>query len=56
MLEGKTVQIIVQGSTNFMITSDMLYIDEEVTQKPLKEIDTLDFEFPNIVMKELYKL
>jgi hypothetical protein len=32
MPAGETMQIIAQGSTNFMITPDMLYIDEEVTQ------------------------
>jgi hypothetical protein len=29
MPAGEKIQIIVQGSTKFMITSDMLYIDEE---------------------------
>jgi hypothetical protein len=39
-----------------MITPDMLYIDEEVTHKPLKEIEKLDLTFPKILTKALYKL
>ena len=39
-----------------MITPDMLYIDEEVTHKPLKEIETLDLTFPKIPTKAVCKL
>jgi hypothetical protein len=46
----------VQGSANFIITPDMVFIDEEAAQKPLKEIETLDLEFPKIPTKALYKL
>jgi hypothetical protein len=53
---GEIKQIIVQGSKNFIITLDMLYIYEEVTQKPLKEIETLELGLPKIPTKELYKL
>jgi hypothetical protein len=50
------MQIIAQGSTNFIITPEMLFIDEEATQKPLKEIETLDLALPKIPTKALYKL
>jgi hypothetical protein len=53
---GETIQITAQGSTNFIITPNMLYIDEEETHKPLKEIETLDLAFPKIPTKALYKL
>jgi hypothetical protein len=53
---GETVQITAQGSANFIITPEMLFIDEEATQRPLKEIETLDLVFPKIPMKALYKL
>jgi hypothetical protein len=53
---GETVQIIAQWSTNFTITPEMLYIDEEAAQKPLKEIETLDLVLPKILTKALYKL
>jgi hypothetical protein len=53
---GETMQITVQGSTNFIITPEMLFIDEEETQRPLKEIETLDLAFPKIPTKALYKL
>jgi hypothetical protein len=53
---GETVQIIAQGSTNFMITPYMLYIDVEAAQKPLKEIETMDLALPKILTKALYKL
>jgi hypothetical protein len=56
MPAGETIQIIVQGSKKFMITPNMLYIDEEVAQKPLKEIETLDLALPKIPTKALYKL
>jgi hypothetical protein len=52
----ETMQIIVQGSENFIITLVMLYIDKETTQKPLNEIDTLDLVFPKIPTKVLHKL
>jgi hypothetical protein len=53
---GETVKITAQGSVNFIITPEMLFIDEETTQKPLKEIETLDLAFPKIPTKALYKL
>jgi hypothetical protein len=46
----------MQGSVKFIITPEMFCIDEETTQKPLTDIDTLDLEFPNILTKALYKL
>jgi hypothetical protein len=53
---GETIQIIVQGSDNFIITPDMLFIDEEMTQKPMKDIEMLDLAMPKITTKALYKL
>jgi hypothetical protein len=38
----ETVQIMVQGSTNFQISPKIVFIDEETTQRPLKEIYVLD--------------
>jgi hypothetical protein len=34
----------------------MLFIDEETTQKPMKDIKTLDLALPKIPTKALYKL
>jgi hypothetical protein len=53
---GETIQIIVQGSANFIITLDMLFIDEKTTQKPMKDIETLDLAMPKIPTKARYKL
>jgi hypothetical protein len=53
---GETMQIAAQGSTNLIINLDMLFIDEEVSQRTLKEIETLDLAFPKILTKALYKL
>jgi hypothetical protein len=53
---GETIQITVQGSANFIITPDMLFIDEETTQKPMKDIEMLDLAMPKIPTKVLYKL
>jgi hypothetical protein len=52
----ETVQIIVQGRANFTITPEMLFIEEEATKNPLKEIETLDLVLPKILTKVLYKL
>jgi hypothetical protein len=52
----ETVQIIMQGSTNFIITSEMMFIDEETTHKPLKDIETLEMALPKIATKVMYKL
>jgi hypothetical protein len=53
---GETMQIMVQGSVNFIITPEMLFVDEETTQNPLKYIETLDLALPKIPTKALYKL
>jgi hypothetical protein len=53
---GETVQITMQGSDNFIITPDMLFIDEETMQKPMKDIEMLDLALPKIPTKALYKL
>ena len=55
-LVGETIQITVHGSANFIITIDMLFINEETTQKALKYIKTFDFLMPKIPTKALYKL
>jgi hypothetical protein len=52
----ETMEIKVHGSSNFIITPQMLFIDEEITQKPLKDIETLNLAFPKIPTKALYKL
>jgi hypothetical protein len=56
MPTGETMQIIVQWSTNFVITPDMLYIEQEVTNKTLKETNILDLALPKISTKVLHKL
>jgi hypothetical protein len=53
MPTGESIQIIEHGSENFMITPNMLYIDEEVRQNPLKDIETLDSALPKILTKAL---
>jgi hypothetical protein len=55
-LVGETVQITMQGSINFIITLEMLFMDEETTQRPLKDIEMLNFALPEIPTKALYKL
>jgi hypothetical protein len=45
----------VQKSTDFFITPKMFFIDEEETQRPLKDIDTLDLALAKIPTKVLYK-
>jgi hypothetical protein len=50
------VKITVQGSVNFIITPEMLFVDEDTTQNPLKDIETLDLAFPKIPKRALYKL
>jgi hypothetical protein len=50
------MEIIAQGSANFILTLKMLFLDEETTQKPLKDIDTLDLDLAKIPIKALYKL
>jgi hypothetical protein len=53
---GEIVQIMTQRSVNFIITPEMLFMDEETTQRPMKYIEMLDLVFPKIPTKELYKL
>jgi hypothetical protein len=55
-LVGETMQITAQGSTNFIITPDIFFIDEEAPQRPLKEFMTLDLALFKIPTKVLYKL
>jgi hypothetical protein len=44
------------GSTTFQISQSMLQVDEETTQKPLKDVEQLDLVLSKIPTKELYKL
>jgi hypothetical protein len=53
---GEIVHITTKGSVNFRITLDMLFMDEETTQRPLREIEMLDLALPKIPTKALYKL
>jgi hypothetical protein len=55
-LVGETMQITVQGNINFIITPEMLFMDEETTQRPLKYIEMLDLAVSKIPTKALYKL
>jgi hypothetical protein len=52
----ETVQFAVQGSANFIIMPAMMFLDEETTQKPLKDIEALDVALAKIPTKALYKL
>jgi response regulator RpfG family c-di-GMP phosphodiesterase len=52
----ETVQFVVQMSANFIITPKMMFLDEETTQKPLKDIETLDVTLAKIPTKVFYKL
>jgi hypothetical protein len=53
---GETMHFTAQGSTNFIITPVMLFIDEETLQIPFKDIDTLNLALSKIPTKALYKL
>jgi hypothetical protein len=52
----ETVQFAAQLSANFIITPEMMFIDEEAMQKPLKDIETLNVGLAKIPTKALYKL
>jgi len=49
------VKFTVQGSANFIIIPVMMFLDEETTHKPLKDIEALDVELAKIPTKALYK-
>jgi hypothetical protein len=53
---GETVQITDAGECKLRITPDMLFMDEETTQRPLREIEMMDLALPKIPTKALYKL
>ena len=55
-LVGDTIQITLQGSIHFIITPEMLFMDEKTTHRPLKDIDMLYLVLPKIPTKALYKL
>jgi hypothetical protein len=50
------MKITTRGSTNFIVTPEMLFIDEEKKHNPMKEMDTLDLVLTKISTKALYKL
>jgi hypothetical protein len=50
------VEIIEKRSANFVITPEMMFIDDKTSQNPLKDIETLDLALPKIPTKALYKL
>jgi hypothetical protein len=52
----ETIQIIVSGSEKIFITQCMHQIDEEMTQKAVKDIDHLDLVLAKVPTKALYKL
>jgi hypothetical protein len=53
---SETMQFTVQWSANFIITLAMMFLDEEMTHKPLKDIEALDVTLAKILTKELNKL
>jgi hypothetical protein len=53
---GETMKTTVQGSANFIITLEMMFINEEATHNLLKEIETSNLALTNILTKALYKL
>jgi len=56
VLVPETVQFAMQASTNFIIMPAMMFLDEETSQKTLKDIETLDVVLVKIPTKALYKL
>jgi hypothetical protein len=50
------MEIMTQGRANFILTPEILFLDEETMQNTLKYIDTLDLTLPKIPTKALYKL
>jgi hypothetical protein len=56
VLVGETMKITMRGSTNFIVTPEMLFIDEETKQNPMKNMDTLDLVLTKISTNALYKL
>ena len=52
----ETMQFVAQTSTNFIIMPEMMFLDEETTHKPLKDIKTLDVALAKIPTKALYQL
>jgi len=54
--EQETIQIIAMGSEHLCITQGMLQVNEDTTQKPLKDIDQLDLALPKVPTKALCKL
>jgi hypothetical protein len=56
LLVPKTIQFASQPNTNFIITSEMMFIDKETTKKPLKDIKTMDVALAKIPTKVLCKL
>jgi hypothetical protein len=55
--EGEeTVQFVVQGRETFMVTCQMIRLDQETMQKPLGEVEQLEMVMAQIPTKALYGL
>jgi hypothetical protein len=54
--QEETVQTIVMSSDRFKVTQEMLEVDENTMQKPVKDMEHLELVLVNIPMKELYGL
>jgi hypothetical protein len=50
------MEIVVKGSNNFMVTQQMLQVDEEIAQKLVGDIDQLELVMAQIPTKALYGL
>jgi hypothetical protein len=48
------VQTIVMRSDRFKVTPEMLEVDENTTQKLVKDVEHLELVLANIPMKSLY--
>jgi vacuolar-type H+-ATPase subunit I/STV1 len=54
--EEDIIQIIAQASLSFRITTDMLQVDEAISQIPLKYLVQAQLVLAKIPTKALYKL
>ena len=51
-----TIQTIAQASPNFQVTSTMFWMDEAITQTPLKDLAKVELVMERVPTKSLYKL
>jgi hypothetical protein len=54
--EEEIVQITSLASQIFILTKDMLQIDEDMEQRKFKDVEQLELVFSNIPTKSLYQL